>query len=79
MLACFNRLSRGRVNCRRMRVALRIKFHSFNSGDDSCGAEQECKPIVGCPVCKVGCMRPVEHLWPQQRRPRGMSLDSCQQ
>ncbi len=36
-----------------------------NPRDDSLTKEQEPKPVDRCPVCKVGCLRPVEILLPQ--------------
>ena len=46
-------------------VALPIKSHGPNPTDDSPAAEQKAQPIVHCPVCKVGCLRPIERLLPQ--------------
>jgi cytoskeletal protein RodZ len=36
-----------------------------NPADDSPAAEQKAQPMVRCPVCKVGCLRPIERLLPQ--------------
>jgi len=52
--------------CRRLLdVALPIKSHGPNPTDDSPAAEQKAQPIVHCPVCQVGCLRPIERLLPQ--------------
>jgi Putative transposase/Transposase zinc-binding domain len=52
--------------CRRLLdVAQAIKSHGLNPIYDSPAAEQKAQPIVRCPVCKVGNLRPIERLLPQ--------------
>jgi hypothetical protein len=54
-------------------VTLPIRSHSPNSP----AAEQKAQPILRCPVCKVGCLRPIERLLPQApavaRAPRSVN------
>ena len=72
--------------CRQQRIALCRKLldketttkpENSNPGNDSLTKEQEPKPLDRCPVCKVGCLRPVEILLPQAstvgRVPRSVS------
>ena len=52
--------------CRRLLdVALPIESDGPNPADNSPAAKQKAQPIVRCPVCKVGCLRPIERLLPQ--------------
>jgi hypothetical protein len=62
-----NRCRRQKISlCRKLLdVAPAIKLQGSSPGDDSVAAEQESKPVVRCPVCKVGQLRPVEILLPQ--------------
>jgi Putative transposase len=46
-------------------VALPSKPHGLNRGQDSPVVEQTTTPLLRCPVCRVGCLRPVEPLRPQ--------------
>jgi len=59
-----NRCRRQKISlCRKLLdVAPAIKLQGSSPGDDSVAAEQETKPVVRCPVCKVGQLRPVEIL-----------------
>jgi hypothetical protein len=41
-------------------------LESSNPRDDSLTKEKEPKPPDRCPVCKVGCLRPLEILLPQE-------------
>jgi Putative transposase len=52
-------------------VALPVKSHGPNPADDSPAAEQKAQPILRCPVCKVGRLRPVELLIPRPPRVAG--------
>jgi hypothetical protein len=62
-----NRCRRRNISlCRRLLdVALPIKSHGPNPADDSPAAEQKAQPMVRCPVCQVGYLRPIERLLPQ--------------
>ena len=52
--------------CRRLLdVAQPIKSHGLNPAYDWPAAEQKAQPIVHCPVCKVGYLRPIERLLSQ--------------
>jgi putative transposase len=52
--------------CRRLLdIALPIKSHGPNPADDSPAAAPKAQPTVRCPVCKVGCLRPIGRLLPQ--------------
>jgi hypothetical protein len=62
-----NRCRRQKISlCRRLLgVAVSIKSYSLDPGADSTATAQKAQPIVRCPVCKIGSLRPVEHLRPQ--------------
>jgi hypothetical protein len=62
-----NRCRRQKISlCHRLlEVALPVKSHAPTLGDDSPAAQQKAQPIVRCPLCKVGCLRPIERLLPQ--------------
>jgi Putative transposase len=62
-----NRCRRQKISfCRRLLgVAVSIKSYSLDLGADSTASGQKAQLIVRCPVCKVGSLRPVEHLRPQ--------------
>jgi hypothetical protein len=62
-----NRCRRQKISlCRRLLgVAVSIKSYSLDPGADSTASGQKAQLIVRCPVCKVGSLRPVEHLRPQ--------------
>jgi hypothetical protein len=62
-----NRSRRRNISlCRRLLdVAQPIKSHGPNPAYDSPAAEQKAQPIVRCPVCNVGYLRPIERLLPQ--------------
>ena len=62
-----NRCRRQQISlCRKLLdVAPPIKPHGPNPGADSLATGQKTEPIVRCPVCKVGYLRPIEPLLPQ--------------
>jgi hypothetical protein len=52
--------------CRRLLdVALPVKSHGPTPADHAPAAELKIRPIIPCPLCKVGCLRPIERLLPQ--------------
>lgn len=59
-----NRCRRQKISlCRRLLgVAVSVKSYSLDPGADSTGVGQKDRPIVRCPVCKVGSLRPIEPL-----------------
>ena len=73
-----NRCRRQKITlCRRLLdVVPPFNIHNPNSGGDLPAAEQEATPNVRCPVCKVGCLRPIEYLWPQAGA-AGRNITTC--
>jgi putative transposase/transposase-like zinc-binding protein len=56
--------------CRRLKISLchrllDVTLPIRSHGPNAPAAEQKAQPILRCPVCKMGCLRPIERLLPQ--------------